>query len=156
MRVAMFTNTYLPLLGGVERSVASTAETLERLGHACMVVTPSDRRATTREGRTVRVPRLLGSRLTGFSYRLPAAPALRQHIEDFLPDVVHAHHPFMLGETGVRHARSRGLPVVFTSHTRWERFVPAGWPLLRRFMRQLPVAFANVCDLVIAPTPSIA
>ncbi len=156
MRVAMFTNTYLPLLGGVERSVASTAAALERSGHACLVVTPSDPRATAGETHTVRVPSLPAIGLRGFSYRLPGSPALRRRLEGFVPDLVHTHHPFMLGDTGVRFARGQGLPVVFTCHTRWERFVPAGWPLLRRLARRLPVVFANVCDLVIAPTPSIA
>jgi glycosyltransferase involved in cell wall biosynthesis len=93
-----------------------------------------------------------------FAYRLPATGRLRRLFDDFAPDLVHVHHPFMLGEAGLRRARARGLPVVFTCHTRWERFVRgrggvARW--LRRLAQQLPVGFANLCDLVVAPTPSL-
>jgi glycosyltransferase involved in cell wall biosynthesis len=155
MRVAMFTNTYLPLLGGVERSVATAAAALRDLGHHCLVVAPSAAGAAAEPG-TLRLRSVEGLAGTAFSYRLPGSRDLRRRLRGFLPDVVHAHHPFMLGETGVRLARGGGLPVVFTCHTRWERFVPAGWPLLRRLAQRLPVVFANLCDLAIAPTPSIA
>jgi len=162
MRVAMFTNTYLPLLGGVERSVASTATTLRNLGHACLVITPrvpAMRRGAhdgATDAETVRLAAFPSVAGTQFSYRLPGAGNLRRELRQFLPDVVHAHHPFMLGETGVRLARGNGVPVVFTCHTRWERFVPSHLPLLRRLARRLPVIFGGLCDLVIAPTPSIA
>jgi glycosyltransferase involved in cell wall biosynthesis len=158
MRVAMFTNTYHPLLGGVERAVATTAAELRRQGHPCLVVAPSSRGAPPEEADVVRVPAIESLLGTGFSYRLPGAVGrLHRRLARWPPDLVHVHHPFMLGDTGLRVARSRGLPLVFTSHTRWERFLPAASsPLLRRLARQLPVAFANVCDLVLAPTPSIA
>ena len=38
--------------------------------------------------------------------------------EDF--DIVHIHSPFAMGRLGVRVARSKGIPVVSTMHTRWE------------------------------------
>ena len=154
----MFTNTYAPLVGGVERAVASTAEALRRQGHACLVVAPSHPHAAP-EPEIVRLPALESLLGSEFSYRLPASGRLRRRFDDFAPDVVHVHHPFMLGEAGLRRARARGLPVVFTSHTRWERFVPRSsfsskW--IRRLAQQLPVTFGNLCDAVVAPTASIA
>jgi glycosyltransferase involved in cell wall biosynthesis len=155
MRVAMFTNTFSPQVGGVERSVASTAAELRRQGHPCVVFAPAHAGEDS-DPQTERLPAIesfLGSR---FSYRVPGTGHLARRFDAFSPEVVHVHHPFMLGEAGFRRGRARGLPVVFTSHTRWERFVPGAPPWLRRLAQQLPVAFANLCDLVVAPTPTIA
>jgi 1,2-diacylglycerol 3-alpha-glucosyltransferase len=154
----MFTNTYAPLIGGVERAVATTAASLRRRGVECLIVAPSHPAAQEEIG-TVRLPAIEGVLGSEFAYRLPATGRLRRLFDDFAPDLVHVHHPFMLGEAGLRRARARGLPVVFTCHTRWERFVrgrggAARW--LRRFAQQLPVGFANLCDVVVAPTPSLA
>ncbi|HDR16250.1 MAG TPA: glycosyltransferase family 4 protein, partial [Desulfobacteraceae bacterium] len=41
MNICMFTNTYLPHVGGVARSVSSFAEDLQKLGHNIMIVAPT-------------------------------------------------------------------------------------------------------------------
>ena len=42
-------------------------------------------------------------------------------------DVIHTHHPILLGQTAARKAAELGLPLVFTFHTQyWEytHYVP--------------------------------
>lgn len=155
MRVAMFTNTYSPHVGGVERSVASTAAELRRQGHPCVVFAPAHAGEDS-DPQIERLPAIESFLGSQFSYRVPGTGHLARRFDAIAPEVVHVHHPFMLGEAGFRRGRARGLPVVFTSHTRWERFVPGAPPWLRRLAQQLPVAFANLCDVVVAPTPTIA
>jgi len=73
--------------------------------------------------------------------------------------VLHSHHPFLLGDTALRVAERRQLPLVFTHHTMYEQYthyVPADCPALRRFVVALCTGYANMCDHVIAPSRSLA
>jgi len=75
------------------------------------------------------------------------------------PDVIHAHHPFLLGATALRLARAYRIPMVFTHHTMYERYthyVPGDSPAMKRFVISLSTSFANLCDTVFAPSESVA
>jgi glycosyltransferase involved in cell wall biosynthesis len=79
-------------------------------------------------------------------------------LKAFLPHVVHSHHPFLLGDTALRVAASREVPVVFTHHTMYEQYthyVPGDSPLLKRFVVDLTTGYSNLCDAVIAPSETV-
>ena len=80
-------------------------------------------------------------------------------MDEFQPGYVHAHHPFFMGSTAVRLARSRAVPLVFTHHTMWDQYTHyAGseTPAAARFVGSLAAGYANLCDAVIAPSQSVA
>jgi 1,2-diacylglycerol 3-alpha-glucosyltransferase len=79
-------------------------------------------------------------------------------LDTFQPDLIHVHHPFLLGSTGLRIAAGRNLPVVFTYHTMYEHYthyVPGDSAPIERFTIRLATEFANLCDHVIAPSQSV-
>lgn len=159
MHIAMFTNTYLPLVGGIEQSIATFTADLASQGHSVLVVTPQVRGAPAVEKHVFRMPAVTNAGGTAFSLQYPFAPGLRERLDRFAPDLVHTHQPFLLGDTGLREARRRGLPLVFTHHTFYERYADFfGFEseTTARLARRLPVEYANLCDWVIAPTPTIA
>lgn len=159
MHIMMMTNTYAPHTGGVARSVEWFSEALRERGHRVLVVAPSFPDAPKVEEHVVRVPALQRFNGSDFSVRLPIPGLLRPVIEDFEPHLVHAHHPFLLGDTALRVAALRELPVVFTHHTMYEQYthyVPGDSPAMQRFAIRLATEFANLCDHVIAPSESIA
>jgi glycosyltransferase involved in cell wall biosynthesis len=162
MNVCMMTNTYLPHVGGVARSVSTFAEDYRRLGHAVLVVAPSfpGRSPTARqETNVVRVAALQKFNGSDFSVRLPLAAALSARLDAFRADIFHAHHPFLLGDTALRFAATRNTPVIFTHHTRYEdytHYVPFDSAALKQAAIHLSTDFANLCDGVIAPSASIA
>ncbi|MCW8892705.1 MAG: glycosyltransferase, partial [Deltaproteobacteria bacterium] len=83
---------------------------------------------------------------------------LTRKMKTFHPDIVHTHHPYLLGVTALRIARYRRLPLVFTHHTRYEEYshyVPGDSILLRRFVTEIATQYANLADQVIAPSESI-
>jgi glycosyltransferase involved in cell wall biosynthesis len=50
------------------------------------------------------------------------------------------------------------VPLVFTHHTMYEQYthyVPGDSPALKRFVMELSTGYANLCDLVIAPSESV-
>jgi len=162
MKICMMTNTYLPHVGGVARSVSTFVEEYTRLGHQVLVVAPGfDGKPLPKrqESLVVRVAAIQNFNGSDFSVRLPLAAALSERLDSFNADIFHAHHPFLLGDTALRLAASRNVPVVFTHHTRYEdytHYVPFDSPALKQAAINLSTEFANLCDGVIAPSASIA
>ncbi len=155
----MMTNTYLPHVGGVARSVESFTHAFRTMGHGVLVVAPTFERMPEHETGVVRVPAIQNFNGSDFSVRLPLAGDLPYELDRFDPDLIHSHHPFLLGDTAMRAATSRGLPLIFTHHTMYEQYthyVPGNSPTLRRFVIRLATEYANLCDHVIAPSQSVA
>ena len=159
MNILMMTNTFTPHVGGVARSVeAFTAEYRER-GHRVLVVAPAAENAREDEVGVARVPAIQHFNGSDFSVALPTSGFLTSTIEAFRPDIVHAHHPFLVGGTALRVAHLRRLPLVFTHHTMYEQYthyVPGDSEALKRFVINLSTSYANLCDQVLAPSESIA
>jgi glycosyltransferase involved in cell wall biosynthesis len=161
MKICMMTNTYLPHVGGVARSVSTFAEEFRRRRHRVLVVAPEfeGKQLPPRAASIVeRVPAIQNFHGSDFSVRLPMV-GLPPRLAAFEPDIVHAHHPFLLGDTALRVAATKNAPVVFTHHTRYEdytHYVPFDSPALKEMAIKLSTHFANLCDGVIAPSESIA
>jgi 1,2-diacylglycerol 3-alpha-glucosyltransferase len=161
MKICMMTNTYLPHVGGVARSVSTFAEEFQRQGHEVLVVAPEfDGKPLPAEAEkmVVRVPSLRNFNGSEFSVRLPLAAGLSDRLDAFQAEIMHAHHPFLLGDTALRIAQNKNIPIIFTHHTRYEdytHYVPFS-DTMRDIAIQLPTHFANLCDGVIAPSESIA
>jgi glycosyltransferase involved in cell wall biosynthesis len=161
MNICMMTNTYLPHVGGVARSVSTFAHEFRRHGHDVLVVAPNfpgKPLPPDREALVERIPSLQNFNGSDFSVRLPFAAALSERIDAFRADIIHAHHPFLLGDTALRVAMNKNVPIIFTHHTRYEdytHYVPFS-DALKEVAIELPTHFANLCDGVVAPSESIA
>lgn len=161
LKVAMFTNNYLPFIGGVPISIERLRHGLIEQQHKVLVVAPRyvTKKASSDEHDIVRLSSLLPLggknefRLANiFSWRM------LRHVQAFAPDVVHVHHPFWLGRAGQLIAKVLRIPVVYTYHTRLEHYahyVPLPGPLFRNLISHSIVKrFANRCDGIIVPTSS--
>jgi len=161
MKISMFTNTYLPHVGGVARSVSTFAEDLRNLGHHVQIIAPTFPEldeSDSAEEHVVRVPAIQNFNGSDFSVRIPLPGLIHEAIEDFKPEIIHSHHPFLLGEAALRIARFEKLPLVFTHHTLYEQYthyVPLDSPALKRFVIELATGYANLCNQVIAPSTSV-
>lgn len=158
MNILIFTNTFTPHVGGVARSVEAFTEEYRTRGHRVLVVAPEFPDMPQDEVDVVRIPAIQNFNASDFSVVLPIHPQLSETIDAYRPDIVHSQHPFLLGMTAVRIARHRGLPLVFTHHTLYERYthyVPGDSPALKRFAIELATRYANLADQVFAPSESI-
>ena len=159
MKILMATNTYLPHVGGVARSVETFCEFYRKAGHQVLVLAPEFEGIDAQEVGVVRIPAIQNFNGSDFSVRLPVPHFLYAQLNEFEPDIVHSHHPFLLGDTALRIAKRLGVPIVFTHHTMYEsytHYVPGDSGALRRFVKRLATGYANLCDHVIAPSESIA
>lgn len=159
MNIVMITNTYTPHVGGVARSVVSFSHALRERGHQVLVVAPTFDQMPKDEMNVIRLSALQNFNGSDFSVRLPLPGFIGDRIEGFEPNVVHTHHPFLMGDTALRIARYVQVPLVFTHHTMYERYthyVPGDSPAMQEFAIRLATEYANLCDHVIAPSQSIA
>lgn len=157
MKIAMFTNTYLPHVGGVARSIKTLEDGCRLMGHEVRVVAPeSDGAELSPE--VLRVPAIQHFHGSDFCVRVPLPNLVRDFMEDFQPDIIHSHHPFLLGDAALRESWKMRVPIVFTHHTLYERYthyVPLDSAALKRVAIQIATEYCNLCDLVIAPSRSM-
>lgn len=159
MKILMFTNTYTPHVGGVARSVSELAAGLKLAGDEVLVVAPEFENMAKDETGVVRIPAVQNFAGSDFSVPLPLSRSLAGLVEEFASDIIHSHHPFLLGDTALRTASFLDVPVVFTHHTRYElygHYVAQDSKLLKRLALSLSLGYCDLCDGVIAPSQSIA
>lgn len=159
MRVGLYTNNYLPFRGGVTTAVETLRLGLEALGHQAWVFAPAASIPVADPPFVFRYPAIPAPTYPGFRLPLPFSPRLARLAGALELDVYHAQHPFLLGVTARRLARRRNRPLVFTYHTRYEKYAHYV-PLPERFVAALAIRmscrFASSADLVVAPSERIA
>ncbi len=124
MRIALFTETYLPYINGVVTHVKILKEGLEKLGHKVLIVTAdANARRHYVENGILHCP---GARIKRF-YNYGVAPPISrrrlQLIEAFHPDIIHIHNEFGIGLSGVMAAKMLKVPLVYTLHTMYDDYL---------------------------------
>ncbi|MAS06285.1 MAG: glycosyl transferase family 1 [Ahrensia sp.] len=158
MKIVMFTNTYTPHVGGVARAVSGLVAGLRARGHRVLVAAPTFAGMPKYEEDVVRIPAVQRFAGSDFSMPLPVTLPLTIELDDFEPDIVHSHHPFLLGDTALRVAAGRKIPAIFTYHTRYELYGHYLGPeseVMKRLVLNLSLGYCDLCDHVIAPSESI-
>jgi glycosyltransferase involved in cell wall biosynthesis/pimeloyl-ACP methyl ester carboxylesterase len=154
----MMTNTYFPIVGGLEQSVYSFGEEFRSLGHEVLIVTPAFGGAPAEEPGVLRIPAIQKFSGTVFSINLPVSGLLTRLMKEFMPDMVHSHCPFFMGDFALRLSRQHAIPLVFTYHTMFEQYMH-DWPVrnegVKRFIVKLASGYANLADQVIVPSESV-
>jgi 1,2-diacylglycerol 3-alpha-glucosyltransferase len=157
MRIGMIVDLYKPHISGVTNVVALTKKHLESLGYDVYVFTFGSLDYHDDEENIIRSAGLpitdTGFHLN-FSYSRPARELLQTM------DIVHVHHPFISGSLIMRFCRPRGIPIVFTNHTRYDLYAQAYLPNLPGVISDAALdaylsSFCRSCDLVIAPSRGI-
>jgi glycosyltransferase involved in cell wall biosynthesis/pimeloyl-ACP methyl ester carboxylesterase len=154
----MMTNTYFPIVGGLEQSVYSFSEEFKALGHEVLIVTPTFQGAPVEEPGVIRLPAFQKFSWTIFSVNFPVSSLLTRLMKEFQPDVVHSHCPFFMGDFALRLSRQHAIPLIFTYHTMFEDYVQ-DWPVqnegVKRFIIKLAAGYANFVDRLIVPCESV-
>jgi glycosyltransferase involved in cell wall biosynthesis len=160
MRILMLTNTFPPIVSGVARSIVAFDEEYRRLGHQTHIIAPEADQPLDDPSHVIRVPAIQHFNGSDFPVPVPSPLRISTTMDEFQPNIVHAHHPFFMGNTAVRLARSREVPLVFTYHTMYDHYTHyAGNTESQaavKFISALAAGYANLCDAVIAPSQSVA
>jgi glycosyltransferase involved in cell wall biosynthesis len=122
LRIAMFSDSALPILNGVSISVDALIGELRNQGHSVHLFAPRCRGPRDADPNTVRF-RAIGTPWAP-NYPIPYPPFYRKLLEFRRNryDLVHTHTPFVTGLVGLRWAESHELPIVSTYHTLYDRY----------------------------------
>jgi len=158
VRIALFTNNYLPFCGGVTISVETLRRGLESSGHDAWVFGPRLTGAEDASVKVVRYPSIPVATYPEFALAVPYSRRIDRLVTALNFDVIHAHHPFLLGPAARRLARRNRRPLVFTYHTRYEKYahyVPLPLALVQAAALRISAGFAAQADAVLAPSAVI-
>ena len=168
MKIGFFCDAYTPTRNGVAISAAGSAAELRRRGHEVVIFAPNYRGHADPDETVVRFPAVPWYRSKDFALALPVISSplvlpLFARQEAFFAaqnfDVVHTHSPFTIGTIGARWAQRHGVPMVFTFHTLYHRYLHYA-PLPIWYSRPYTVnrlrRHARLCRHVIAPSQAIA
>jgi 1,2-diacylglycerol 3-alpha-glucosyltransferase len=159
MRIAIFTNNYLPNPYGVSASIESFRKAFERLEQEVYIFAPRWKGYRDNNSNVFRYPSFETNIKIKFPIAIPCSGKIAEIFDDLKIDIIHSQHPNLLGSSAMRFARRKNIPLVFTWHTLYDQyahFVPfipekiaAGWAI-RNATR-----YANKCNAIITPTKSI-
>lgn len=124
MKVALFTETYLPVINGVVTHVKTLKEGLEALGHRVLIVT-ADAGVKKHEtsGDVVYCPAVKLKKIYNYSVASPISVDRLKLIKEFGPDIIHIHNEFGIGISGIIIAKILKIPLVYTLHTMYDDYV---------------------------------
>lgn len=165
LKIAMFTNNYFPVIGGVPISIQRLSKALRKRGHQVKIFAPEykDKSKTEDEENIIRCNSIYYYEESGLEFPVTNiySPQIKKDFQAENFDLVHAHHPFWLGNKGRKLAEKFNLPLAFTYHTRLEKYahyVPNILFMRKFFANRLShfliKNFSNKTDAVFAPTES--
>jgi glycosyltransferase involved in cell wall biosynthesis len=160
VRIALFSETYLPQHNGVALILDRLVNHLSGLGHDVFIAAPeAGVEGTVNVPPRVELVRAPGVPLPRYPDLRIAAPFSRrvsEAVRRFRPDVVHVVTEYSLGLIGLRAARELGVPAVASFHTNIPRYLPyygAGWAsgLCWRYLQW----FHNKAEVTYCPSEAV-
>ncbi len=150
MRIALFTETFLPKIDGIVTRLKYTVEHLQRQGDQVLVFSPD---GGIKEYCGAQIYGVKGSPLPWYPELTMAfpSPAVGKAVQLFKPDVVHVVNPAILGLGGIYYAKKFDIPLVASYHTHLPKYLqhyglgvlePVLWELLKVAHNQ---ALLNLC-----------
>ncbi len=156
--IAHFSNVYRPVTSGVAISVDSFKAAQRELGHQVCVLAPSAGDYVDDERFVVRYP-ALELPMQKYPLAAPISATAEDFLELFKPDVLHSHHPALLGRVAAQLSEENNLPLVFTYHTRYHDYSHYAAPFPTERVGELITHwlghYMSSCHLVVVPSESI-
>ncbi len=144
MRIAIFTETFVPAVNGVVTRLGHTISRLTGRGDQVLLIAPDGGVANFRGAHVVPVPNLPLPMYPEAVISVPN-PDVWRRVDALKPDLIHVVNPIVLGAAGVQIARSSNIPLVASFHTHIPRYLrhyalgllePVAWDLIRTLHNQ--------------------
>lgn len=162
MRIALMTNNYKPIMGGVPISIERLARGLEAQGHEVTIFAPTyqeqrsmEKEHSMAEENVFRYATCMQHFIGGIVLPNPFDRRIEEEFRRRPFDIIHVHHPMLIGHTAVHLSRKFRIPLVFTYHTRYEQYASCYTKGICKLDRIMPLylrGFLRHCDFVFAPT----
>jgi 1,2-diacylglycerol 3-alpha-glucosyltransferase len=162
LHIAQFTNAYLPVISGVVRSISVFRKSLTEMGHNVFVFAQEDDQYVDEEPFIFRYPSLHLRYPVEIPAVIPMSPFMDRLIPSLKLDVIHTHHPVLLGQAAAAKAQELDLPLIFTFHTQYREYshyVPFPQETVQKFVKETVFnwlrEFMVKCQHIIVPSQSM-
>lgn len=122
MKIAIFTDSFFPTIGGTERAVLGLANELLAQNHEVAVFCPNHAKAVDCQF-NFPVFRCPSIRVTSNDFM--AFPRfsrkLKKQIKEFNPDIIHCQSVSGMANAGIRFGKKNCIPVICTVHTKFHQ-----------------------------------
>lgn len=135
LRIAIFSDSALPLINGVSVSVAALIQELRDRGHDVDLYANRFPGFVETHPNNIRFNAVEIPFWRGYPVTMPPLGAQLKRFRTRPYDIVHTHTPFPVGMIGLRWAESHELPIVSTYHTLYDRYSHYVKILPPRFVR---------------------
>jgi glycosyltransferase involved in cell wall biosynthesis len=122
MRIALFTETFLPKVDGIVTRLRHTVEQLQQQGDEVLLFCPE---GGLKEYRGARIFGVSGMPLPLYPELKMAfpRPAIGRALERFKPNLIHVVNPAILGLGGIYYAKSLDIPLLASYHTHLPKYL---------------------------------
>ncbi|OGC50743.1 hypothetical protein A2716_01755 [candidate division WWE3 bacterium RIFCSPHIGHO2_01_FULL_40_23] len=142
MKIAFFTDTFLPQINGMATSIANFAYGLGKNGHKVLIFVPKVKGINRQEFRAknvkiVHLPSMPAFIYPEFRLSFLGLPIVLREVSKFRPDVIHLQTPFLVGLDALLSAKIFKIPLVGTIHiylTTPEHM--SGWVINKRLVNK--------------------
>ena len=150
MKIAFFTETFLPKVDGIVTRLTKTIEFLTKNGDEVIVFCPEGCPDSYKGATIVGVAAMPLPLYPELKLGLPG-PAVSDKLENFKPDLIHVVNPAVLGLGGIWLAKTNNIPLIASYHTHLPKYLehygmgmlePLLWELLKAAHNQ---ALLNLC-----------
>ena len=159
MRVAIFTETYLPYINGVVTHIKILRDGLIQTGHEVLIVTADNNvRTHVLHDGVLRCPALGLKKIYGYGISSPLSNTRQRMIRDFKPDIIHIQQEFGICLAGIQASRLLKIPLIYTLHTMYDNYIyyiaPKHLTDIARHISHRYVRFiARRADVITGPSP---
>lgn len=120
MKIAIFTDTYLPEINGVVTSIDAFTRDLAKKGHEILIICPRYKNSKDPRIKNITVRRFAA--ISFFSNKasriaFPAPLTVVSAIRKFKPDIIHVQTPMPIGMAGIMIAKTMKIKLVQTYHS---------------------------------------
>jgi len=159
MKIAFFTNCYKPLINGVVSSIVALRDAFERKGHHTYVFAPRVEGYTDQEENVFRYHSVNLTHRVKYPIAIPLSLRATKIINQFNPDIVHIHHPFVLSMPAIMYGVKLKIPKVLTIHTQYERYAhyisPIPQIITNEAIRRIIFNLSDKVDVITTPSQSM-
>lgn len=135
LRVAIFSDSALPILNGVSVSIDTLIRGLRDQGHSVHLFTAGAKGYKDPDAHTYRSWAWETPWTKGYPLAMPPFIGMLRKFRRHDFDIIHTHTPFTIGFVGLRWAQSHEIPIVSTYHTLYDRYAHYIPYFPRRYVR---------------------
>lgn len=129
MNVAIFSNNYLPRVSGPAYAIEILRTNLEALGHNVYIFAPQYYNCDDRSAKIIRVPSLSVPHRIFYPIPLAKLSNIEVIFKTLNIDIIHSHHPIMLGAAALKFSKKYSIPLIYSYHSQWDRYLYKFFPV---------------------------